>query len=296
MKLHILRLSALGDIAACVPAIRALRKKYPLKIITTTPGQALLEDEFDDFITLKGKNFFKTCELLWKLGYRKNNIIDFQSNDRSKLICYFTSKKTFNSNKISQLQPSSEIFYSIARKYDDSISLDVSFSPKEKSYIVLNCGSSPKWISKRLPLEKWREFSKVLHSRFNLPFLLTGDKNEQEYIEHVARHLTGNIEVVAGKTTIQELKYILRGAFLTVSTDSAPMHISAVEKTPTIGIFGPTNWIKSAPFGPWSSVLFDEKFYPKKIPPQKSQLEQKNYFDNILIEKGLFEIAPYLDL
>lgn len=47
---------------------------------------------------------------------------------------------------------------------------------------------------------------------------------EKAYIEEVAKHIIGEKEIVAGKTTLLELKHILTHAFLTISTDSAPMH------------------------------------------------------------------------
>ncbi len=111
-------------------------------------------------------------------------------------------------------------------------SLDMAPEPRERSYIVLNAGSSEKWISKRLPVEKWIEISRLLDERFGLEFVLTGSADEREYVQSLARHLPVSCRVVAGKTSLPELKGILREAFLTVSTDSGPMHISAVMKTP----------------------------------------------------------------
>jgi ADP-heptose:LPS heptosyltransferase len=292
MKIAALRFSALGDIASTIPALRAF--KHRPTIITSPMGYELLKDEFYDFMILKNKKLFEVTKLIFNIRKRNFNILfDFQCNDRSFLITKFAGIKTYNNHNIATSIPS-DIFYKIAKPSNCINSLDRTFTKKEKTYVVLNCGSSPKWLSKRLPIEKWKEINKILYERYNLPFVLTGDKNEQEYIEHISKHLIGNIKVLAGKTTLQELKEVLTKAYLTVSTDSAAMHISAVQKTPTIGIFGPTNWKRAAPFGPWSTAIYDKTFYPDGIPPQKSQNTIRNYFDNIELEEGLDNISEFL--
>jgi len=288
----VMRFSALGDIANIIPTLRALSVKPT--IITTAIGKELLKDEYDNFIILKDKKIFSILSLIMRIRKEKFQILlDFQCNDRSRFISKFSNAKVFN-NHLLDTNHSTNIFFDIAKQANIVQALDTTFIPKEKSYIVLNCGSSPKWISKRLPFQKWHQISTLLYERYHLPFLLTGDSLEKEYIEEVAHYIVGTKEVVAGKTTIQELKTILKDAFLTISTDSAPMHISAVQKTPTIGLFGPTNWIRSAPFGPWSVATYDHVFYPSGIPPQRSILEKNHYFDHIDISSSLEKIKIYI--
>lgn len=288
----VMRFSALGDIAGTIPTLRALSVKPT--IITTAIGKELLKDEYENFIILKDKKVFSILSLILRIRKEKFKILlDFQCNDRSRFISKFSNAKVFN-NHLLDTNHSTNIFFDIAKQANIVQALDTTFIPKEKSYIVLNCGSSPKWISKRLPFEKWHQISTLLYERYHLPFLLTGDTLEKEYIEEVAQYIVGTKEVVAGKTTIQELKKILKDAFLTVSTDSAPMHIAAVQKTPTIGLFGPTNWIRSAPYGPWSVAIYDTLFYADSIPPKRSMLEQNNYFSHIDITPALDKLSPYL--
>lgn len=293
MNLAALKFSALGDIAASLPVLRALT--YSPTIITSPMGKALLEDEFENFLVLSNKKTISLIQLI--VSIRKNHfdwLIDLQNNDRSKLITYLASAQIANHNNVSFDQNITNILYDIAKKTNLTKELDYTFQPKEKSYIVLNCGSSPKWISKRLPFQKWQEISSFLYEKYELPFILTGDHTEETYIQEVAKYIVGPKEIVAGKTTLLELKHILTHAFLTISTDSAPMHISAVQKTPTIGLFGPTNWMRSAPFGPWSTVIYDKQFYKDDIPPQKSLTIINNYFDTIDISSALVKLQKYI--
>ncbi|MBV5277889.1 MAG: glycosyltransferase family 9 protein [Campylobacteraceae bacterium] len=293
MNLAVLKFSALGDIAASLPVLRALT--YSPTIITSPMGKALLEDEFDNFLVLSNKKTISLIQLI--VSIRKNHfdwLIDLQNNDRSKLITYLASAQIANHNNVSFDQNITNILYDIAKKTNLTKELDYTFQPKEKSYIVLNCGSSPKWISKRLPFQERQEISSLLYEKYGLPFILTGDRTEETYIQEVAKYIVGPKEIVVGKTTLLELKHILTHAFLTISTDSAPMHISAVQKTPTIGLFGPTNWMRSAPFGPWSTVIYDKQFYKDDIPPQKSLSIINNYFDTIDISSALVKLQKYI--
>ncbi len=289
MRVGVYRYSALGDIAAALPVLRAF--KEPPIILTSPMGRALLEDEFDAFEVLESKSVVDMARFLLRLKRRKLGLfIDLQNNDRSRFLRTFF--KSITNEGVSFEQSVTYIFYDIAKKSGLVDKLDMRFTKKSPSYIVLNTGSSPKWLSKRLPLHKWREFSEVLYDRFGLPFVLTGDCSEVAYVQEIARHIVGKVEVVAGKTGLQDLKKILREAYLVVSTDSAPMHIAAVQKTPTIGIFGATNWIVSAPFGPWSVALWDKERFMK--PPRKNLLEIGDYYEGVRIEEGLARLSSYL--
>ncbi len=290
----ILRFSALGDIAAILPVLRALKKK-PI-IITSPLGKELLKDEFDRFIILRSKSAIDLVKLILEIRqYKFKSIIDFQKNDRSKLILTLSSQSKSYKNNLKNNQKATSLFYEMASQLASLDKIDNNFVQKEKNYIVLNAGSSPEWLSKRLPNTKWKEIITMLYDRFHLPIKLTGDNTEISYLNKIIEENTSiPIENLAGKTTIQELKQLLNNAYLTVSTDSASMHISAAMKTPTIGIFGPTNWIKSAPFGPWSTVVYDKIYFQDSKPLRKNSKEIDNYFDNIDISEALENISKYI--
>lgn len=292
MKIAVIRFSALGDIASTIPTLRALH--YKPTIITTTVGYELLKDEFDHFLFLKNKKVLSVISLIHQIRKEKfDMVLDFQCNNRSQFICSLLNTKVFNNKNIDTLK-SKDVFFDIATEAKIVNPRDVTFIPKKRNYIVLNCGSSPKWLSKRLPPSKWKEISDLLYDRYHLPFILTGDQNELEYVKSIAMHLCTPHEILAGKTSIQELKNILSDAYLTVTTDSGPAHISAAQKTPTIGIYGPTDWQRFAPFGPWSRAIYDHTFFKEGIPPSKSLIAVDHYFDNIDIRPALEELAPYL--
>lgn|GEM_PF-479956 len=292
-KVAVIRFSALGDIMSATPTIRSL--KYKPTIITSPIGKSLLEDEFDNFIVLENKNILSLIKLI--LEIRKQNfdiVLDFQCNDRSHFISKFIDANIYNNDNISSDNYNRNIFNLIATQSRILGNIDYTFKAKERNYIVLNTGSSPGWESKRLPFSKWKEISQLLTNRYNLPFILTGSPDEIEYVKEIEKSIVGECENKAGKTSIQELKSVLNNAFLTISTDSGPMHMSAIMATPTIGIFGPTNWIKSSPFGPWSTIVYDKIYFKDLKPLKQNSRELNNYFDNIDISEALESLSEYL--
>ncbi|MBL4867398.1 MAG: glycosyltransferase family 9 protein [Pseudomonadales bacterium] len=297
MNIATMRFSALGDLAMTIPAIRSLKQK-PL-MVTTALGQQVLADEVDDFILLKNKQFTEVVKLIQEIRRSEVDVlVDFQDSDRSKVIRLFSNKKVIHPGKVDRRRThncATEIFLDMAIHQTGGRPYDYTFSPKEKSYIVLHPGSSEKWESKRLPVKKWQEFGKVLWERYSLSFMITGTESEKDYCESVKKVLAGRSYNMAGKFSISELRSLLDHAFLTVSTDSGPMHLSAVLKTPTIGIFGATNWKYFAPFGPWSVALHDEVFFKSQLPPLKNLTCTDGAYDNICLEPALAQLAPYLE-
>ncbi len=293
MKIGVLRFSALGDLALALPFIRALKVK---PVILTMPlGRALLGDEFERFVVLEDKSV--TAWFRFVLALRRERfdaLIDLQSNDRSRLITRFAGAgRVYDRRFKAHVYSAVEAWQKIIEPSGLTGPLDLTFVPKPRDYIVLNTGSSPAWRSKRLPDAKWREISAVLHERFGLPFILTGSADEREYVDGIAGQLAGRTENRAGQTSIPELKRLLAGAYLTVSTDSAAMQISAAMKTPTIGLFGATNWVRSAPFGPWSRVVYDKAFYPDGVPPAVNTRECRRCYDHIDIAEALQNLSSY---
>lgn len=310
-KLCLLKFSALGDLAQIEPFLPSLAKKYTITLFTSMVGYEYYKTSpyIADFIVLKSKKIKHLLATIPRYWYQFDYFVDMQGNDRSKFISLFAFSKCIANYtkgfKVCDLPIPLEPFIAHQSIYHRNLysilaqlKIPFSFEPfkiKEKTYIVLNCGSSPKWKSKRLPVQKWQEIAQILYEKFHLPFKFTGEKAEYDYIETIASAVPYPNEVYAGKTTLLELKELLANAFLTVSTDSASLHISSVQKTPSIGIFGPSSWIFAKPFGPWSTALYDKQFYKEGIPPLKNKQEIEAYFDHIDILPALEKLEPYLN-
>lgn len=291
-RIAVMKFSALGDIARTLPFLRELGPETT--IITSPLGKAFLDDEFSNFVVLKNKSFGSHFRLVQEIRKRKfDHLIDLQGNDRCRFLTKIVERTSrtqihngYDSN--SRYRPFSERASEIWR----AAQVKQVFQPKPHKYIVLNTGSSPKWSAKRPPVWKWKEFADLLTKTYNLPFKLTGSAEELDFVNSIANELPGDVEVLAGKTSLSQLKKVLKDAFLVVSTDSAAMHIAAVEKTPVIGVFGSTSTSYLPPYK-WCHALYDSTYYPDgKLPLCTDQIGP--YYDHINLEAGLNALQEYL--
>jgi ADP-heptose:LPS heptosyltransferase len=103
-----------------------------------------------------------------------------------------------------------------------------------------------------------------LYERHGLTTVLAGSPGEVELCERVYKEaVQGNrdpralpgVVNMAGKTTLRQLVALLRGAELVVANDSGPMHIAAALGRPLVTMFGPTNPVRTGPYGREETVV-----------------------------------------
>jgi predicted lipopolysaccharide heptosyltransferase III len=104
------------------------------------------------------------------------------------------------------------------------------------------------WNAKRWGLDKFSELGDRLIEIYQAQIVLVWGPGEREYAEQV-RSLMRYPAHIAPETTLKELGSLLSLCQLVVANDSGPMHIAAAVGTPTVGIFGPTNWRLQGPYG-----------------------------------------------
>jgi 3-deoxy-D-manno-octulosonic-acid transferase/heptosyltransferase-1 len=63
---------------------------------------------------------------------------------------------------------------------------------------------------------------------------------------------------LGGETTLLDLAALYQSASLLVTTDSGPMHIAAAVGTPAIALFGPTDPLRTGPYGKNHTVIRKE--------------------------------------
>jgi len=112
---------------------------------------------------------------------------------------------------------------------------------------------SARWYTKRWP----PEYFASLISKLSIPCIITGAKVDEEIARKIIKieatghgqQVTENILNLCGKTDLKELVALIAGAKAVVSNDSGPMHIGAALGVPVIALFGPTDPLKTGPYG-----------------------------------------------
>ncbi len=128
---------------------------------------------------------------------------------------------------------------------------------------------SARWSSKRWPADNFaaliskinkpcviagsrgdnRIAKKILHSLANKPAFRPDSSSEQGAIKKKNKTVSNKNINLCGKTELKDLVALLSGASAVVSNDTGPMHIAAALGKPVVAIFGPTDPIKTGPYG-----------------------------------------------
>lgn len=115
-------------------------------------------------------------------------------------------------------------------------------------YAVLLPGTN--WQTKRWPVERFAALVEPLRERFGLHSVLAGGGDAAAMAPQFPQAIN-----LAGKTSLRQLCALLESASLVIANDSGPMHIACALGRPLVTLFGPTNPVRTGPYGRMESVL-----------------------------------------
>ncbi len=113
---------------------------------------------------------------------------------------------------------------------------------KGGEYAVLCPGAN--WLTKRWPTRYFAQLVPELQKRFGLRSVVAGGPGDSE----LAAQIPGALNL-CGKTTLMQLVALMERARLVITNDSGPMHIAAALGRPLVAVFGPTNPVRTGPYG-----------------------------------------------
>ena len=103
------------------------------------------------------------------------------------------------------------------------------------------------WATKTWSEQRWAELGERLAALTGFAIAFTGAPGDRNVIERIMAEMRAPGSNLAGKLTIRQLGALIDLAALTISHDSAVMHIAAALGTPSIAVFGATNPQRYAP-------------------------------------------------
>jgi len=125
--------------------------------------------------------------------------------------------------------------------------------------IGLICGSE-NTPEKRWPVEHWRALITALPER---KFALFGTPNDRAITEAVAAGFGERVENLAGKTGLVEFAERLSACAVLIANDTGGLHLANALGVPVVGLFGPTNPVRTGPVFAAPRVLLQ----PPGCPP-----------------------------
>jgi heptosyltransferase II len=111
---------------------------------------------------------------------------------------------------------------------------------KNEPYAVVHAGGN--WELKRWPVRYFTEWIRLYLEKSSGKILLCGTKAEEGISREISSSFPGgNVVSLCGQTSLDALALLLKNARFLLSNDSGPIHLAATQKTPVIGLFGPTS-------------------------------------------------------
>ena len=133
-----------------------------------------------------------------------------------------------------------------------------------KDYFVICPGASYGTAKCWIP-ENYAETILRLRKETGLDCVLVGGRSDGAVCRNVMDMVSGKDKTAAswchdlsGKTNLFELAAVLKGAKVLVTNDTGTMHLGALVDTPVVAVFGPTNWLRTAPIGKNNVLLRGE--------------------------------------
>jgi len=247
--MHLLFISSnrIGDSLINLQVLNKYIRKNKKNIEVTLVSGSLPMPIYDDY-TMISKRVILTKQkynLHWfKLykelsAFRYDEIVDF----RSSLIGYFLRVKKRN---IFRMKKSKNIYEQIHHKFDTDVKKDFKILTDRVRNIFPNSNYAclapfTNWAPKEWPTEQYVNIAKYLIDRGIDKIFILGSEEESSKFHYFESALGNNVINRCGKQHILNDYGLLQKSRLFIGNDSSMMHMAALSKTPTLGLFGPTN-------------------------------------------------------
>jgi len=124
----------------------------------------------------------------------------------------------------------------------------------QATILAINPGATNS-SAKRWPAERFARTADRLNEREGFQTVIVGAAGDKPVAEEVARLMRTDAAVIAGETSIAELKAVLACAGLVISNDTGTSHVSAALGVPTVVVFGPTEHVSTRPLSQRAVVV-----------------------------------------
>ncbi len=120
-------------------------------------------------------------------------------------------------------------------------------------FVIFHPGAR-RWY-KSWPEDYFSALGNMILEELRIPLVLAGGPSDQEAVMKIQKGINHPSFNLAGELDLRELGCLLKMAALCVVNDSSPMHMAAALDTPTIALFGLTDWRNWYPRGAIHTVI-----------------------------------------
>ena len=166
------------------------------------------------------------------------------------------SLKIIRSFGIQETTSIPQIFVSTETKNKVITLLKTENIASKNGYVTINPFS--RWSYKEWGIDKWRQIISFVWQKYKMPVLILGSGEERGRADELTVATSSSTYNLAGKTTLQEMAGLLQKSKLHIGVDSAAPHIAAAIGTPTLTIYGPSDWRDWSPPGEKNQVVLPD--------------------------------------
>jgi ADP-heptose:LPS heptosyltransferase len=192
-----------------------------------------------------------------------------------------------------------QFFLTISKKEEENVNklLEQIYNKNNKNKKMIIINPNTRWSSKIWPWDRFRELIKELSFR-GYEVILIGSKSDRKRMDQVFNGLGDCVHNLAGKTTLKCLAALFKKGDCLITNDSGPMHLAVAVGLPVIALFGPSNPLRTGPFG-WQNgnqknrVLSSRLFC---VPCYKRKCNDKPCMRDISVNQVLSALEELLTL
>ncbi len=119
--------------------------------------------------------------------------------------------------------------------------------------VVLN--PNARWDTKKWIPERFAALADRLVSDLDADALFIGAASDKSSVEEIVSLCRQKVVSLAGATDLIQLAALLKRADLVITCDSGPMHLAAAVGTKVLALFGPTDPVRTGPYGAGHRVI-----------------------------------------
>lgn len=126
------------------------------------------------------------------------------------------------------------------------------------SLVAVHAGGRARGSARRWPEERYHRVVTELCGRDGVGVVLVGGESERPMLQRIAEGAAGRAVVLAGRATLAQTAAVIARCAAYVGNDSGPLHVAAAVGTRVVGLYGPTDERRTAPWGEGHTVLTTE--------------------------------------
>lgn len=319
--LVVVRLSALGDVCHAMAVVQAIMKQHPAMQVTwiTSPLEANLvrllngvqvveydkKTGFSGLLALrnqlKGQQFDMLLHLQWSL---RASLVSRMVKAKRRVGFALSHSREKQSWFVNELAPEPkgehvlDSFLSIASVLGvtapslpcDLILPEVNFDLPIR-YVVVNPSASK--ADRNWTIEGYQTVLDYLLSKNIFPVITGGPSSgEAEFAQSIIDNRKDGVVNLVGKTPLNMMLSVLKGADLVISPDTGPTHMATLVGTPVLGLYAHSNPKRTGPYQDLDKVVsvykeLVEKEYQKPVAelPWSTRVHDQEAMQHIRIDQ-----------